>query len=56
METEYIAHVTLSNGKFDHVIFTADNDLSPDEISCVAHQVVMDKFGSFEKFTIEEHF
>ena len=56
MELEYIIYVTLEDGSKDEIIMWADADYSNNELSAIAHEKVMNKFGGYySEFTIVQN-
>ena len=53
MELEYMIYVKLEDGSKEEIIMWADEDYSRDELSALAHEKVMNKFGSYSEFRIE---
>ena len=53
MELEYIICVTLEDGSKEEIIMWADEDYSSNELSALAHEKVMNKFGDYSEFSVE---
>ena len=52
MELEYIICVTLEDGSKEEIIMWADEDYSGNELSAIAHEKVMSKFGNYSHFEV----
>ena len=53
MELEYVICVTLEDGSKEEIIMWADEDYSGNELSAIAHEKVMNKFGGYSEFRVE---
>ena len=53
MELEYIVYVKLEDDSKEEIIMWADEDCSRDELSALAHEKVMNKFGDYSEFSVE---
>ena len=51
MELEYMIYVKLEDGSKEEIIMWADENCSRDELSALAHDKIMAKFGSYSKIT-----
>lgn len=52
MELEYIICVTLEDGSKEEIIMWANEDYSSNELSAIAHEKVMNKFGNYSHFEV----
>ena len=46
-------YVILQEGSKEEMLMWADEDYSRDELSALAHEKIMNKFGSYSEFRIE---
>ena len=53
VELEYIIYVKLEDGSKEEILMWADEDCSRDELSALAHEKVMNKFGDYSEFRVE---
>ena len=49
MELEYMIYVKLEDGSKEEIIMWTDEDCSRDELSALAHEKAMNKFGGYSK-------
>ena len=52
MELEYIICVTLEDGSKEEVIMWTNEDYSSNELSAMAYEKVMNKFGNYSHFEV----
>ena len=53
MELEYMIYVKLEDDSKEEIIMWAGKDCSRDELSALAHEKVMNKFGGYSEFSVE---
>ena len=53
MELEYMIYVKLEDGSKEEITMWADEDCDINELSALAHEKVMNKFGSYSEFRID---
>ena len=53
MELEHMIYVKLEDGSKEEIIMWVDEDCSSDELSALAHEKVMNKFGDYSEFRVE---
>lgn len=53
MELEYIIYVKLEDDSKEEIVMWAGEDCSRDELSSLAHEKVMNKFGGYSEFSVE---
>ena len=52
MEQEYIIYITLEDGSQEEIEMFADISFSNSELTALAHELVMEKFGDYSEFYI----
>lgn len=53
MELEYMIYVKLEDDSKEEIIMWAGEDCNRDELSALAHEKVMNKFGGYSEFRVE---